>query len=871
MKTLEISYNPYKMITTMLIDGVDVCNDGYYEKISTFLKDKTPLQTWIEPISYRDWGGLVNDVSDSETNDEVKVIFSGRVIDFEDLKRSIAAQNQKREERDKSTRVKYHFEHKKVLDDKVLSQNIEEVYKELQSHRFRELVEQRTTDGLRQKYDALEENYRIAKESEFYIVFAGPYSSGKSTLLNALIRHNILPTSDETCTSKNCRIRHDGSLGHKVSLACLGENDEIVVEKRVFENDADCAAAFLEICPNNADNKHPEVDTMELGVDLSHLYPESVNDDKFTIVLIDTPGMSSSKSAKNGINKHAEIALEAVSDENKPMVVLCVGKEYEQKSIGEFMGEIIVQSQENIGFNDRFLFLINKSDEFKYGNGLTPERVRTEFAKYLTDPAKMNITTDQEEKMKLAESASHFVPRVFMTAALVEFAIQQKAYDFTADELADDNKYAYFEGYKNFQEKIFKYKKTNFYLSRYCDIPNYRKDEIEEEFEAAVENGDNVRALQLQCGMVSVESAIRDYIERYAYPIKVRGLIDTFEDILNDVKGFTNATLSELKKAEAELGEKEGEKKEVDERKKSVEEKIAALEEAKEKINEQLRSLIGIQFDSDSLKKAIIEFRKDIEESEEVAFIIQNEKIDTGQMTHDEVKNDIYSFVKKIEETFDCATDKVNKKLEEIKKGHAKQILDVFEFLTTAVNELEESDVLVQGEYKFIDSVFWTENFSNINIDDLVSDIMETVSDSTVKATKKHNQKKDEWSSSNNLLKKFVSLFMSDDIIVTENVDGYYETEPICTCIYECFVNMTRESKNMENHFRNALEDGKRKVRDLIDSLIQELAKFLDDIKVQEKWIAEISGSMKKIDKEIAKYKDTYEWLNELKNKMEGV
>ena len=26
--------------------------------------------------------------------------------------------------------------------------------------------------------------------------------------------------------------------------------------------------------------------------------------------------------------------------------------------------------------------------------------------------------------------------------------------------------------------------------------------------------------------------AIRDYIERYAYPVKVRGLLDTFEDIL---------------------------------------------------------------------------------------------------------------------------------------------------------------------------------------------------------------------------------------------------------------------------------------------------------------------------------------------------
>ena len=50
MKTLEISYNPYKMTTTMLIDGVDVCKDSHYDKFKEFIENKIPLQTWIEPI-----------------------------------------------------------------------------------------------------------------------------------------------------------------------------------------------------------------------------------------------------------------------------------------------------------------------------------------------------------------------------------------------------------------------------------------------------------------------------------------------------------------------------------------------------------------------------------------------------------------------------------------------------------------------------------------------------------------------------------------------------------------------------------------------------------------------------------------------------
>ena len=118
-----------------------------------------------------------------------------------------------------------------------------------------------------------------------------------------------------------------------------------------------------------------------------------------------------------------------------------------------------------------------------------------------------------------------------MTASKIAFAIQQKANEFTDEELdADKDKCDLWEKYEDFEKKICgRRKRTDYYLSRYCDIPNYRKDEIETEFAAAIENRDEVRATQLQCGVVSVESAIKDYIERYAYPIKVRGLLDTLK------------------------------------------------------------------------------------------------------------------------------------------------------------------------------------------------------------------------------------------------------------------------------------------------------------------------------------------------------
>lgn len=871
MKKVEINYNPYKMITTMLIDGVDVCKDGHYDKFREFIKNEIPLQTWIEPIPYMDWDGFVNEISDPEINDEVMVTFSGRVIDFEDLKRSIADQNDER-----SSPVIYHYKHKKVLDDKVLSTNIEDVVKELKSDCFHDLVAQRTTEGLAQKYNDLNENYTIAKESVFYIVFAGVYSSGKSTLLNTLIRHDVLPTSTQTCTSKNCRIRHDRSLGRNLSLVCYDEDENVVVEKRTFDNDADCANAFLEICPiknSNSEDNYPHVSMMELGVDLSHLYPDSVSEDKFTIVLIDTPGMDSAQSSEDGINRHAEIALNAISMESKPMIILCVdGQKYEDTSIGEFMREIIAQAkEEGSGFNDRFLFLMNKSDMIPYKRSETPDDVRTAFAKYLTDDSKWNIKGDEEELQQLAEDASHFVPRVFMTAAAPALAITSNLTEIPDEEIDDDH-YHLREAYDSFKKKVVGHRfPEKYYLSRYCDIPNYRKDEIEREFESAISDENAARATELQCGLVSVESAIKDYIERYAYPIKVRGLLGTFEDILEDVSGFASGVAADLRHLEHELGERKSERGEVSKAKESVEEKIAALERAREKINVQLEKLDNIRFDHTALNRAIGEFRADIEDDSEITFIRPGRKIMTGQRSPSDVMDEINKLVDHIRGVFDSALRNTNDMLKNIKKKYDQQLVDIFNILKGTITELENAGIFRQGEYRFKDSVLWKMSFENIDADRFVSDIERTIVEKSIRTEVGINYKKYEWRWSWNPLKKLGSLFMSDTKTVTYHDDGYYDTTELVKSINAYLISLVQESDKMEESFKGIMDASKQKVCDLTDRLLNEVQRFLNDIKKQEDKIESLSSDMEKLQEEIKESEETNDWLNDLAEKIKGV
>ena len=666
MKKIEISYNPYKMITTMKIDGIDVSDNSVYhdedhKKIGQFINQGTPLQTWIEPIKYLDWPGLLAAITDPERNDKLRIVFSGRKIDFDDLKRSLNDQN---DDRSEETKIIFEFVHDIKLDDKELSKNIDEVVKDLKSDKFRSLVESRTTVGLREKYDALEENYNIVKENEFYIVFSGIYSSGKSTLLNTIIRHEVLPVSDNTCTSKNCKIKHDASLEtNQISLTCYDENDKVVVAKEIFDNDTDCAERFEEISPTGKTNeKYSSVETIVLGMDLSHLYPESVDKDKFTLVLIDTPGMNSIDTSNDGVNAHAEIALEAISSESKPMIVLCaVATQSQDEKIGIFMKEIIRQSQKDKGgFNDRFLFIMNKSDNIRYINNETAYDTKSKFSKSLTDCSKWGISDDPELK-KLAESADDFVPRVFMTAARIAFAIQKGAYKFTEEEMNDDEeKFDLNDDLTSFEKRIYKSENKKYYLSRYCDIPNYLKDKIEAEFEKAMEEEDSIRATELQCGIIPVEMAIRDYIEKYAYPVKVRGLLDTFEDILEDVENFSSAALNDIKNAMEHLGEKKDERGGAIERKKSIEEKKVTLEKAQKQAESELQKLNEIVFDSISLKRATSDFMADIEADETIIFIRNNREVKTNGRSSDAVDKEIKELEPQIE-TLKAEVEKLSK------------------------------------------------------------------------------------------------------------------------------------------------------------------------------------------------------------------
>lgn len=399
MQTIEITYNPYKMQTIMLVDGKNVCKDiKEFVKFKEFIENRTPLQTWIEPIPNKNWEGIINElISDEEGFDILDFHFNGREIDYENLKRTCETENDSR-----NNKLELIFKHEMKIIDESIVQNMDVIMESLLSEKFTKLVkEQGEESSVHIDYQNLDEDNERAKQKEYKVVFTGLYSSGKSTLLNSLIGHNVLPTSIHS-TAKICRICHDDNLKNDMTLECFDKDGNVVVKKEHYENDADCLKRFWEITPLGSKISVPEsVDVIELCLNLSHLYPSKEMKKNIKLVFIDTPGYNSIK------NKN--IVLDAITNGDREMVVVCAdAQNCMDESIGEFLRDIHDASLEDIeDFNDRFIFVLNKCDNLRLGPNENITDIKSEFVNYL-----MYIMRCKKEKSSL-----NLVPRIFMVSA----------------------------------------------------------------------------------------------------------------------------------------------------------------------------------------------------------------------------------------------------------------------------------------------------------------------------------------------------------------------------------------------------------------------------------------------------------------------
>lgn len=873
MQEIKISYNPYKMETKMLVNGVDVCNSTEdYVQFKEFIETHTPLQTWIEPISYKNWKGIVNELkADEEGFDSLEFHFDGRTIDFEDLKRVCENENENRQ-----FKLDLDFKHDIKISDEKLAQNIDVIMESLLSGRFETLVKQQGEESAAYlDYLKLEDNYKRAKQKEFKIVFAGIYSSGKSTILNSIIRHNVLPTSDGTCTSKTCRICHDGKLKNAVSLECFDKEGNVVVKKETFQSDAECLKRFKEITPLESEISNPEtVEVIELRMNLSHLYPSKNMEKAFNLVIIDTPGCNSSKrneqsddntdekisdtnEEENGFNNaDKKIALDAIISGDREMVVICAdAQDYDDESLGDFLKAIHESSSEDVGdFNDRFLFVLNKCDNSQFLYPETIEKRKNCFAtEYLMNTKRWNIR----------KTSLKFVPRVFMISAYIYFALQQGVSTFSDEEIREsEEKQNLTDAYDGFYKKVIKRENKNYFLSQVCDVPDYRKKHFQDEFYNCIDN-DKDRALEIQTGICCIEGAIQDYIARYAYPLKVKNLIETFDLLLESVKDFSDTQAKILQNRKNDLGKDITEREEVEKQKKLEEEKETALQNIKEKVESEKNKISLIKLDMDKLKKV----SQDMDVSIETNTIIKRvrEASESEKLEYQE----LLSLTENVSNIFEEAWKDIDKAFAEISSEYKENINSICSVLNGIALELKQFNIF---GYDFSSSLA-LKKIQLRDANSLANDIQKTEQEkSSWVTTKKRNPIKDIEYEKWQIISRLRQYLASDTIDEIKEVNWKeYNLSSLKTYITDIRGKLKELINHAESNYAAEINMMKKNASKMADDVVKDINIIVLKIAEYEKKIYSLGDNTEELQREIDICKDTLDWLNMLiKSMTEG-
>ncbi len=682
---VDISYNPYRLKTSLKVNGKDIMQyERGYESVKGFISRELPLQFWLDPIPYQGWKGLVNELVGKNDERELIVQFSGREIDAKDVAQALENQTKAW-----PTNLLFQFSHEAKYRDETAMQQVDEAYKLVNSESFRRILDdkrfkQDEESPPRIAYRNLQPAYEAAKRREFRIVLTGPYSSGKSTLINAILGKDILPTSDRPKTGKAYFIHHDPKVEY-ARMKCLDENGRIVVEEKSYDRES-LRKKFDELFPSITPEKNveqnplsntPEIHEVHIGTDIGRLYKDATyTPQSMQIVLVDTPGTDSALGNKLAAgNSHADIAKAALSDQNRDMVIfVSQAKTGEQSAVIDAL-RMAAENRHRPEYDQRFLFVLNQADTASFENN--EEQWEERLRGLLTTYQSKDFEDDEVQIQS---------PRFFPTNAKGALAIRMGDDEYYWSKVLPE--YYTYTPVGMHENPMKEY----YHFDQFCSTSEAIKAQLRNQTEKYAESGTpeaQKLEIELHTGIPSLEKAIVEYIGKYAVPLKVRALLDTYETIYKETKGIFSTALKALNEAETEKN-KAGIKRE------EARERHSREEESKKHIDSVKQRITAMQ---EELNSFINSFREDFKGATNKPYSNLQTEIDRAK---DEAKRG--KTFKKVLQIVDKAKEEYKKSIDEYFEQRVKIVivkLEQFNELKTSIKELQWNDIKITDTVGF--------------------------------------------------------------------------------------------------------------------------------------------------------------------------
>ena len=409
---------------------------------------------------------------------DFKITFQGTVLDYEDVV-SVANSPEVKEKRINITCS--HIPAKEVKDKE---QAIAEIFADIQKGPF---------DELRQ--DDVTQAFKIANSSDFPVNVVATMSAGKSTLINALLRKKLMPAKQEACTATITEIKD-----------CDDDN--------FFAEAYDASEALVEAHPSltlddmKSMNDNPNITTIKIRGNIPFVTADDVS-----LILVDTPGPNNSRTLE-----HKAATYRMLDKSSKTLVLYILNASQLAVNDDSDLLNHVAESMKVHGrqSKDRFIFVVNKLDNFNAGEDSVESAI---------------------EKVKdYLDSKGIKNPNIYPASALTALNIRTvldgvdlNHFDLNQCSQIEYNTVGYVRNLNGNPE---------LHLENYAPLTPSVRGQINSLLSAAIEQGDKIQEALIHSGIISIEAAIRMYVQKYAKTAKIKGIVDTFAGKLESRKTF---------------------------------------------------------------------------------------------------------------------------------------------------------------------------------------------------------------------------------------------------------------------------------------------------------------------------------------------
>jgi len=534
MKKIDISYNPWLVRTDLLVNGEQPKPGTEYSEL--LVRNRSSR--------FSDWfGKFLVAFYEKYRDGDVVLNFQSTSTMVEDFRCIVQQFNQQK---------RLSFRIGKVVASDLASNPLD---------KLRKLYEEGKKGPFSGLFNSekMKAAFQRATSPEFEVNVIATMSSGKSTLINALLGKELMPSKNEACTATVAKIEDCDKMKGKPFVAIRYGEDGKPIENRPVEINREMMRTW---------NDDEKTFLIEIKGDIPTV--DETRDSKF--VFVDTPGPNNSRN-----KDHEETTLDTIHAKPLSMVLYVLNATQLGVNDDQWLLNQVrdAMSEGGRSARDRFIFVANKIDEL--------------------DPEEESVGDVVEHTREYLRMNGIENPLVIPVSARLAKLLRLKKY--SPSDMTEKKESQLQGDVKTFLSS------PDMNMVKYCK--NYLNDDVLRRIEKRIEDAKSDEDLALvYSGIPVLEELLNDFLNRHAIPAKMKDAVDSFAQVLRECDEAKNITdLLGKKKAELEklskvMDESLKSKDRLSEGKKFVKE----LDAVEYKLSERAeKKILDIKTDSEAL------------------------------------------------------------------------------------------------------------------------------------------------------------------------------------------------------------------------------------------------------------------------------